>query len=115
MADEQAALQTAPHRAQVYSAYAKHQFDQGNYIAAAQSYSQSATSFEQITLAFLDLGEQGRDGLRSYLYARLERCGKGVRGIPHNATTWMSDGFFSFPIGVNAANAPGNLAGRVLS
>ncbi|KIO30783.1 hypothetical protein M407DRAFT_14242 [Tulasnella calospora MUT 4182] len=86
---------TAPHRAQVYSAYAKHQFDQGNYISAAQSYAQSATSFEQITLAFLDLGEQGRDGLRSYLYARLERCGKGELTQRMLLATWLVEFYLS--------------------
>ncbi|KAG8987850.1 hypothetical protein FRB90_003109, partial [Tulasnella sp. 427] len=86
---------TAPHRAQVYSAYAKHQFDQGNYIAAAQSYAQSATSFEHIALAFLDLGEQGRDGLRLYLYARLERCGKNELTQRMLLATWLVEFYLS--------------------
>lgn len=70
--------QTAPQRAQVLTTLGQHQFDQGNYIAAAHSYAQSSTPFEQAALAFSDLGEVGRDGLRTFLYARLEKCGKNV-------------------------------------
>ncbi|KAG8844570.1 hypothetical protein FRB96_002999 [Tulasnella sp. 330] len=64
----------ASQRAQVYSALGQTQFDQGNYVSAAQSFAQSSTPFEQAALAFSDLGDQGRDGLRTFLHSRLEKC-----------------------------------------
>ncbi|KAG8908085.1 hypothetical protein FRB99_000529 [Tulasnella sp. 403] len=86
---------SSPQRAVVYSALAQRQFDQGNYIQSAQSYAQSSTTFEQVALAFLDLGDQGRDGMRTFLYARLERCGKGELMQRMLLATWLVEFYLS--------------------
>ncbi|KAG8941810.1 hypothetical protein FRC03_003937, partial [Tulasnella sp. 419] len=80
---------TPPQRAMVNSALAEHQFNQGNYLTAAQNYAQSATPFEEVALSFSDLGEKGRDGMRLFLIARLERCAKTASITPKdNIETW---------------------------
>ena len=66
----------------MYSGLAEQQFKDGQYTRAAQSYAQSSTSFEEVALTFSDLGEKGRDGLRLYLVAKLERSPKGVGVYP---------------------------------
>lgn len=64
-------------RDRVLSAQANAYFKEGRYFQAAQCYAQCSTTFEEVVLKFLDVGE--RDALRSYLISRLERTRKAVR------------------------------------
>ncbi|KAG9017840.1 hypothetical protein FRB93_004651 [Tulasnella sp. JGI-2019a] len=86
---------TASQRAQVYSALGQTQFDQGNFISAAQSFAQSSTPFEQTALSFSDLGDQGRDGLRTFLHARLEKCSKNDVMQRMLLATWLVEFYLS--------------------
>ena len=100
---------TAAQRDTVISAQAQAYFDQGRYFQAAQCYSQSSVSFEDVALKFLDVGE--RDSLRSYLVSRLERTQKGV--------SWTRIGLcisIHGPRGTgsDATNDPCDVARRVL-
>jgi len=72
-----ACLQAAYQRDRVLAAQADSYFKEARYFQAAGCYSQCSTTFEEVVLKFLDIGE--RDALRSYLISRLERTKKTVR------------------------------------
>ncbi len=72
---------TAYQRDRVLSAQANAYFKEARYFQAAQCYAQCSTTFEEVVLRFLDVGE--RDALRSYLISRLERTKKAVRSDAH--------------------------------
>jgi hypothetical protein len=69
--------QVPRHRDAVLAAQGAAFFSQGQFVQAAQSYSQSNTApFEEVTLKFVDAGE--RDALRYYLRSRLAGTRKTV-------------------------------------
>lgn len=72
-----ACLQAAYQRDRVLAAQADSYFKEARYFQASGCYSQCSTTFEEVVLKFLDIGE--RDALRSYLISRLERTKKTVR------------------------------------
>jgi hypothetical protein len=73
--------QVPKHRDAVLVAQGAAFFNQGQFIQAAQSYSQSASApFEEVALKFVDAGE--RDALRYFLRSRLTGTRKTVSKAP---------------------------------
>ncbi|KAG5718797.1 Vacuolar protein sorting-associated protein 18 like protein [Termitomyces sp. T112] len=84
---------TAAQRDHVLSAQADTYFSGGRYFQAAQCYAQCSTTFEEVSLKFLDAGE--RDALRSYLISRLERTRKGDLTQRMMLATWLVEFYLS--------------------
>ncbi|KAG6841938.1 hypothetical protein C0991_005118 [Blastosporella zonata] len=84
---------TAIQRDHVLSAQANAYFFEGRYFPAAQCYAQCSTTFEEVALKFLDVGE--RDALRSYLISRLERTRKGDLTQRMILATWLVEFYLS--------------------
>ncbi|KAG6911537.1 hypothetical protein DXG01_011839 [Tephrocybe rancida] len=84
---------TAAQRDHVLSAHANAYFSDGRFFQAAQCYAQCSTTFEEVTLKFLDAGE--RDALRSYLISRLERTRKGDLTQRMMLATWLVEFYLS--------------------
>uniref|UniRef100_A0A0W0FGN9 Uncharacterized protein n=1 Tax=Moniliophthora roreri TaxID=221103 RepID=A0A0W0FGN9_MONRR len=84
---------TASQRNHVLSAQAQNLFDEGKYFPAAQAFSQTSVSFEEVVLKFIDVGE--RDALRSYLISRLERTKKTDLTQRMMLTTWLVEFYLS--------------------
>ncbi|EEB99353.1 hypothetical protein MPER_00982, partial [Moniliophthora perniciosa FA553] len=85
--------QTASQRNHVLSAQAQNLFDEGKYFPAAQAFSQTSVSFEEVVLKFMDVGE--RDALRSYLISRLERTKKTDLIQRMMLATWLVEFYLS--------------------
>ncbi|ELU41557.1 DigA protein [Rhizoctonia solani AG-1 IA] len=85
------------HRDTVLAAQGAAFFNQGQFIQAAQSYSQSASApFEEVALKFVDVGE--RDALRYFLRSRLATTRKTVsRDVTQRAmlATWLIEFYLS--------------------
>ncbi|KAG9314254.1 hypothetical protein JVU11DRAFT_5042 [Chiua virens] len=84
---------TAIQRDKVLSAQAHAFFEEKRYFQAAQCYTQSSVSFEEVALKFLDVGE--RDALRSYLISRLERTRKTDLTARMMLATWLVEFYLS--------------------
>ncbi|KAF8640380.1 hypothetical protein AX17_000050 [Amanita inopinata Kibby_2008] len=68
-------------------------FNEGRYFNAAQCYAQCSTTFEEVTLKFLDAAEH--DALRSYLMSRLERIKKTDLTQRMVLATWLIEIYLS--------------------
>ncbi|KAG6832293.1 hypothetical protein H0H92_003526 [Tricholoma furcatifolium] len=86
-------VKTAAQRDHVLSAQADAYFSEGRFFQAAQCYAQCSTTFEEVTLKFVDAGE--RDALRSYLIFRLERTRKGDLTQRMMLATWLVEFYLS--------------------
>ncbi|KAF8634466.1 hypothetical protein AX15_000907 [Amanita polypyramis BW_CC] len=84
---------TASQRDTILASRASALFDEGRYFNAAQCYAQSTTTFEEVALKFLDVGE--RDALRSYLISRLERTRKVDLTQRMILATWLVEIYLS--------------------
>ncbi|KAF8741427.1 Pep3/Vps18/deep orange family, partial [Rhizoctonia solani] len=82
------------HRDTVLAAQGAAFFNQGQFIQAAQSYSQSASApFEEVALKFVDVGE--RDALRYFLRSRLATTRKTDVTQRAMLATWLIEFYLS--------------------
>ncbi|CAE6425800.1 unnamed protein product [Rhizoctonia solani] len=84
------------HRDTVLAAQGAAFFNQGQFVQAAQSYSQSSSApFEEVALKFVDAGE--RDALRYFLRSRLAGTRKTFQDITQRAmlATWLVEFYLS--------------------
>ncbi|KIL71799.1 hypothetical protein M378DRAFT_155409 [Amanita muscaria Koide BX008] len=84
---------TASQRDEVLASQADALFDQSRFLNAAHCYARSSTTFEEVALKFLDVGE--RDALRSYLILKLERTRKTDMTQRMMLATWLVEIYLS--------------------
>ncbi|KAM0756677.1 hypothetical protein T439DRAFT_341664 [Meredithblackwellia eburnea MCA 4105] len=86
------------HRSRVLTTEASHYLTAGKFIQAAQCFAQAdprESPFEEVVLLFVDKGEQGRDALRVFLGARLERLRKTDLTQRLMLATWLVEIYLS--------------------
>jgi hypothetical protein len=72
-------LQTAAQRNVVVLSQARLLFSQGKFLEAAQAFSQTKASFEEVVLDFIDCGQT--DALRSYISAKFDSLRKTASNL----------------------------------